>query len=227
MQRVKLHPIRGRYPQQVHFFNIMYFIMMTMATLTAWLELDKKLSCVIFLFLKTFPFCGMLYPITLRAWLLLFQFEIMRDLMRQEDRVGPDLQVAATTKQQQSRARLVFRPGWYLRNRHLMSPKFVRRTTIVMTVFLLVGCISAVPLSITHGSASCSEANALTLMMFVSSLIIIVIEFLVLAVVACKLSRHSQDGFGVKAELRALVRARPPLSHSLASLLAHAHAHSP
>jgi hypothetical protein len=117
------------------------------------------------------------------------------------------------SKSMRQRANMAILSSWFVRNaRRFGSRRFVRTASIFILVWTLIGSIvtSVLYFSIAAehrqdgGPVSCTESNRLTVFALFWVFVVEVSVFFVLIGVVWRLSRHKDDGFGVKSELRVI-----------------------
>jgi hypothetical protein len=107
-------------------------------------------------------------------------------------------------------------PNWFVRNRHLMRGKFVRR--ILVLLILVYGTVDLATINlITSPSSYCEDNEDMrhyqTIQVLFQSIFMIPFGFLLIFVV-WKLRKHSQDGYGLLDEV---TDTHTPLGHHIIS----------
>jgi hypothetical protein len=178
-KRARFYPIYGRNPKLVHCFNAIYFCLVSLGTFTVILELNLQWPCVIFMWCKTFGFLLIIFILVLRAWLLMFKFEIEHEKQKLERH-------------------------FFGRWKWLASKTFVVVIMISLAIYTIIGSIVTIWLyeQATVTPTMCNESTLLVSFPLFWTLIPNMILIGVLLFTYCKIRRYQQDGYGLKSEFQ-------------------------
>jgi hypothetical protein len=130
----------------------------------------------------------------------LFKFELMNELrLAQNSANNTSATEIAPDPFAQPRTRTLYVPNWYALHHRWSKPQFIRRFVAGVVIFLVVVWLGLLIFNLTRPAGSDCVAGFRFQTAFLIALE--ALQFVIMVILARKLSRHERDGLGIKREL--------------------------